>query len=101
MVARVLSIDRQNICKSLTQWELLDSKGTTFWTESQWCKRSDTLDIDVTELVLVSWTSKSTVSPNRKDIIQCRVGVKKFEEHKCHNLQVSQDLHFYYSDPYP
>jgi hypothetical protein len=89
-IAKTLGVDRRNIQRSIVRPEDLDDKGKAFWLSRRCALRSDRLSEEVKQLVLQWWTFHSTVSPNRKDITRCRIGVKQFEEHPRHYLQVSQ-----------
>jgi hypothetical protein len=98
-VAKMLGMDYQNIRKNITRQEELDVIGTTFWISCCRVKRSDLLPKGVRELVLQWWTFYSIVSPNRKDIICQRIGMKQFEEHPRHYLQVPYI--YFLKNPHP
>lgn len=89
-VADVLGVDRRNLKRGMDRRLLLDTQQNAFWLSSKSPHRSDALPDSVIEVIIEWWTSETTVSPNRKDIVRHRTGVKQYEEHPMHYLQVSE-----------
>lgn len=93
-VASVLGVDRRNIKRAMHRRVLLDTKQDAFWLRYRSGGRTDSLTETVKEIVRRWWFSETTVSPNRKDIVRHRIGVKNYDEHPTHYLQVSEVLHY-------
>jgi phage anti-repressor protein len=91
-MVKLLDVDRQNFKRSFEWIQALDSSNDALWISYKRVRRSDALIETVHDLVVQFWTTETTVSPNEKDIIQLRVGVKKFVEHAKHYLHISQVL---------
>jgi len=53
-------------------------------------QRSATLSETMKKLMIDWWVQETSISPNRKDVVRRRVGVKNFEIHPKHYLQISQ-----------
>ncbi len=89
-VGKVLKVDMRNIRKVDERKQLLDSFGVAFWTSHQHVKRSNILSELTKNLMTSWWNTKTTILPNYKDVTQRQIGVKIFEEHATHYLQISQ-----------
>lgn len=89
-VAEVLGVDRRNIKRGLNRRQRLDSENLAFWKGAARSIRSDAITEHVRETVVVWWTSQTQVSSNQKDIRRRLRGVKDYESHQTHYLQVSQ-----------
>jgi len=87
-VADLIGVDRKNLRRGMERRLLLDTQQNAFWLNYRATRRSDVLPDSVQEVVLNFWTSETTVSLNRKDIIRHRIGVNLYEEHLAHYLQV-------------
>lgn len=86
---KVLGVDMKNIKKGVDKCLLLDTSKSVFWMDYKWATRLNALSQHYVEVVVDWWTSKTTVSPNRKDIVKLKVSTKQFEVHPMHFLQVS------------
>ena len=89
-VADVLGVDRRNLKRGMDRRLLLDTQQNAFWLSYRSLHCSDALPDSVTAVITEWWTLETTVSPNRKDIVKHRTGVKQYEEHPMHYLQVSE-----------
>ena len=83
-------MDWRNILRSIERRQDLEENKTTLWTTRCRAFKLDQLSQEMKDVVLSFWTFHSTVSPNQKDITRQQIGVKVFEEHPKHYLQVSQ-----------
>lgn len=88
-VAKVLGVDRRIIKKGIERRIQLDLQLDAFWINNK-RTRVRSISMVMRETIVEWWTTESTVSPNRKDIARKRVGVRTYEEHPTHYLQVSQ-----------
>jgi hypothetical protein len=67
----------------------MDTNGNAFWVNTKNQKhRNGLCEIKIQQIVDF-WTSRTTISPNAKDITWKRVGMKQYEEHATHYLQIS------------
>ena len=89
-VADVLGVDRRNLKRGMQRRLLLDTQQNAFWLKYRSTCRSDALPVSATMVVIEWWTSETIVSPNRKDIVRHRIGLKQYAEHPTHYLQVSE-----------
>jgi hypothetical protein len=69
---------------------LLDTSRNVFWTNYRRRKRVDALSKHIVELVIKWWKTKTTISPNQKDVTRLSIYVKQFQMHLVHYLQVSK-----------
>jgi hypothetical protein len=88
-LAKVLGVDRRNIKKAIQRREMLDTANDSFWISYKRATRSDILQESVRLLVITWWTEQSTISTKRKKVLQKRIGVKNFDCHPTHFIQVS------------
>jgi hypothetical protein len=84
-LAKVLGIK-----KAIMRKVLLDTQSEFFWTCYKRATKSDILPKSVRMLVIKWWTTQSTISPERKRVLQKRIAVRSFESHPTHFIQVSQ-----------
>ena len=89
-MAKFLDVDRRNFKRSFERRQSLDSSSDAFWILYKRARWSNALPESVHNLVVQFWTTETIVSPNKKDITQLHVGIKKFVEHAKHYLQISQ-----------
>lgn len=89
-IADLIGVDRRNLKRGMERRLLLDTRQNAFWLNYRSKRRSDALSDSVKEVVIEFWTSETTVSPNRKDIIRHRNGVHQYSEHPAQYLQVSE-----------
>ena len=92
-VAAVLGVDKQNIRRGIDRRTVLDTTQNAFWLQERKQSRTSILTEAMKKLVVDWWTSKTTISPNRKDILFKRTGVNEYIEHQTHYLQILQ-VHF-------
>ena len=89
-IAKVLKEDKRFVTNAIKCKEHFYSLTKLLWTSEARKTRSDPLVEATKELVCSWWHSKTTISPNKKDVVRKHVGVKKFIEHPRHYLQESQ-----------
>ncbi len=89
-VAQILGVDRRNIKRALERQHTLDNNEDGFWLQ----KRQENMLMLYVKLqsnrLFAFWTSKTTISPNSKDVTQRRIGRKQYDVHATHYLQVFQ-----------
>jgi hypothetical protein len=85
-VVRILCVDKHNIQKALGRQVQLDTMKDVFWNSRRRTKCSNALLQSLKDLVIQYWTNQT----NCKDVVRCRIGVKVYEEHATHYLQISQ-----------
>jgi hypothetical protein len=86
----LLNVDRRNIKRVEEHKILVDNKKDALWLNYKKQKRPYCLAESVKKVVRQWWTDRSIVSPNRKDVVRKCRGVKHYENHATHYLQVSQ-----------
>jgi hypothetical protein len=84
--ARILGADKHNIRKALGRRVQLDTMKDVFWITRRQAKRSNALPQSLKDLVIQYWTNQT----NRKDVVRRCIGVKVYEEHAAHYIQISQ-----------
>jgi hypothetical protein len=89
-VARLLGVDRRNISKARSRRMVLDGSQDAFWLYYRRKVRSDSLGDNVKVVVKEWWASKTTVSPNCKDISSFHEGLRQWVSHPTHFFQCSQ-----------
>jgi len=67
----------------------LDIDGDAFWVNMKNQKHGNGLCEIKIQQIVEFWTSGTTISPNAKDITRKKVGMKQYEEHATHYLQIS------------
>jgi hypothetical protein len=92
-LASVLGVDRRSVRKGISHKVSLDTAHNAFWLHYRRAQRSDAMSSVDKEVVRKWWEEETTVSPNRKDIINHQSGIKEYESHPTQYLQVSQVLH--------
>jgi hypothetical protein len=83
-VIKVLGVDMRNIKKGYERRLLLNISGQAFWIYHNGVKTSNFLVAHFQEVVIKWRTTKTTISPNWKDVIRLRTLVKQFEVHIVH-----------------
>jgi hypothetical protein len=83
-VARILGVDKRNIRKALGRQVQLDTMKDVFWITRRRAKRSNALPQSLKDLVIQYWTNQT----NCKDVVRHCIGVKVYEEHAAHYLQI-------------
>jgi hypothetical protein len=91
-LASVLGVDRRSVRKGISHKVSLDTAHNAFWLHYRRARRSDAMSNVDKEVVRKWWEEETTVSPNRKDVVNHRVGIKEYESHPTQYLQVSQVL---------
>ena len=89
-VARLLGVDRRNIKRALVRRLQLDAHEDAFWINRKRTTRATQVTAEMKAQVIEWWTTESSISPNRKDIVRKRLSVNMWTEHPVHYLQVSQ-----------
>jgi hypothetical protein len=82
-------VDGRNIKKWVEQRCSLDTSGDAFWVNMKSQKHRNGLCETKVQQIMDFWTSRTTISPNAKNITRKRVGMKQYEEHATHYLQIS------------
>lgn len=90
--AGLLGVDRRNFLKARGRRMVLDSGHDGFWLHDRRVIRSDSLSDHVKAVVAQWWTNETTVSPNMKDVVTFREGLRQWLSHPTHFLQCSQVL---------
>jgi len=83
-----------NIKKGITKRSFLETTGDAFWLNKKSINHGGGLCKAIVQQIVFFWTSGTTISPNAKDIIRKKIGVKKYEKHVTHYLHFSQ-VHFF------
>jgi len=89
-ISKLLSVDRRNNKRVEEHRILFDNKKDAFWLNYKNQKRYDCLLESLKKVVRQWWTNCSIVSPNRKDMVKRCIGVRHYENHATHYLQMSQ-----------
>ncbi len=89
-ISNLLGVGKRNIKRVEECMILLDNKKDAFWSNYERHKRSNYLPKSLKKVVLQWWTDHYTISPNRKDVVKRHVGMKHYESHATHYLQMSQ-----------
>lgn len=87
-------MERMNIKKGIKKRSFLETNGDAFWLNKKNRNHGIGLCKAIVQQIVFFWTLGTTISPNAKDVIRKRIGVKKYEEHVTHYLQISQ-VHFF------
>ncbi len=87
-------MEHRNIKKGIKKRSFLETNGDAFWLNKKSKNHGNGLCEGIVQQIVFFWTSRTTISPNAKDVIRKRIGVKKYEEHVTHDLQISQ-VHFF------
>jgi hypothetical protein len=88
-ITKVLGVDKRSIKKGIKLRILLNTQNDAFWLSSKKAKRANALYELHKKIVLDWWSTKTTFSPNHKDIVRRRIKVKSYESHATHYLQIS------------
>jgi hypothetical protein len=88
-IFKLFNVDRRNIKRVEEHKILVDNKKDALWLNYKKQKRSDCLLESLKKVVRQWWTDRSIVSPNRKDVVRKCRGVKHYENHATHYLQMS------------
>ncbi len=78
-VAKVLGVDKHNICKALKRKVQQDNANDVFLDFTQKGKCVDSLPQPMKKLVLQFWTSQTTISLHCKDVVKRYIGAKFYE----------------------
>jgi len=89
-ITKMFGVDERNIKKGVERRILLNTKKIAFWLNYRKSRRFDFLDESLRNIVIQWWIACSTISPNRKDVVKSCVGIKQYETHETHYLQMSQ-----------
>ena len=85
-IAKALGIHPCNLKK-----HRVDIHGNNFQWSFGGCKqRNDCLPPKVVKCVVNYWKHNTWISPNKKDICQKRIGVREYEKHPLHLLEVTE-----------
>jgi hypothetical protein len=69
---------------------LLDTQNDVIWLQDKREKHGNALFESTKNLVINWWTIETTISLNHKNVVKRRTGVKMYESHAIHYLQVFQ-----------
>ena len=72
--AKLLDVHPQNIALALARRKVMEASIVFKWTLSIRKQRSDVLDEDIKAVVLLCWACETRNSPNRKEVVQKRLG---------------------------
>jgi hypothetical protein len=75
-VTRVLGVDKKKIKKGLKRRLLVDTSNQAFWIDHKGVKRSKSSVAHFQQVVIQWWTTKTTISPNQKDVIMLKTLVR-------------------------
>lgn len=88
-LSRVLSIKADNISRAVSR-QSSRSEATSKFVPLVRAKRQDGLPELVKETIKTYWHEQTRVSPNKKDIVRKRIGVRLYESHPTHYLTDTQ-----------
>jgi predicted transcriptional regulator len=86
-VAKALGVDRRNIKRTYEKQRSLDTIQDAFWINNKPKKRVDGLCEIAIQQIQSFWTLETIDSPNVKDVIHKRIGVKEYVVNATHYLQ--------------
>jgi hypothetical protein len=94
-IIQILGVDCRNIKRAIERWHTLNNNGDAFWLQKRTRKQIDVLCEVAVQQIVAFWTSKTTISPNNKDVTWRRTRRKQYEIHATHDLQVFQIYNSY------
>ncbi len=94
-IIQILGVDRRNIKSVIERWHALNNNGDAFLLQRRTRKWIDVLCEVAVQQIVAFWTSKTTISPNNKDVTRRRTRRKQYEVHATHYLQVFQVYNSY------
>ncbi len=92
MAANFFGVDKHFLHKAMNKIYILLNLSMPLWGIKVRIPRVDSLSMDMKGLVQAWWTSKMTISPNKKDVVHLRKGVRKYVSQ--HYYQESQVFYF-------
>ena len=92
-ICKALGASRYLVRKAFQRRAEVDETGENLWAGGDRKRRSDCLSAEDRSAVSGWWETETTVSPNKKDVKRRRIGVKDYETHATHYLQVLQVNH--------
>jgi len=75
-VTRVLGVDKKYMKMGSKKRMLVDTSNQVFWIDHKGVKRSNSLVAHFQQVVIQWWTTKTTISPNQKDVIMLKTLVR-------------------------
>lgn len=88
-IAKMLGVDRWNMKRGLERQILLDTENDAFGLRYKCVRHLDCLSNKVRNLVINWWGNETTISLDMKDVAKRHIGVKLYETHPKHYLQIS------------
>ena len=92
-ICEALGASRYLVRKAFQRRAEVDETGENLWAGGDRKRRSDCLSAEDRSAVCGWWETETTVSPNKRDVKRRRIGIKDYETHATHYLQVSQVNH--------
>jgi hypothetical protein len=91
-VTKTLSVHHRNVNVVISRQKLINDNGFALWSLSVKKKRTNGLLELLRKIVIDWWTSKTRVSPNKRDVTQRRLEAMVYDERPTHFFMEIQAL---------